>query len=163
MQDLIPHEVFRAIQEYLRERTAHAERGWHAGAEDEDTLTGDFGGSLRTSEWIESTQNGVLWQWRVNYKKIRGKVNCRNYYIHGGEPRFDYSANFDAVAFFIDTLEFVFATSDLIEAGWDVMAWSGIATTMSHPFARCRVNYAANLYKLRSFLQGPAVTSSAAK
>jgi hypothetical protein len=45
-------------------------------------------------------------------------VNCRNHYVHGSAPRFDYNRNFDIVAFFIDTLEFVFATSDLIEAGW---------------------------------------------
>jgi hypothetical protein len=50
-------------------------------------------------------------------------VNCRNYYVHGGEPRLDYNREFGAVIFFTDTLEFVFAASDLIEAGWDFQAW----------------------------------------
>jgi hypothetical protein len=48
VRDVIPESVFRAIQEYLRERTAFAEQGWTAGEDDEDTLTGDFGASLRT-------------------------------------------------------------------------------------------------------------------
>lgn len=62
-------------------------------------------------------------------------VNCRNHYVHGSEPRLDYSENFGIVSFFTDTLEFVFAASDLVEAGWDLKAWSQQDTTMSHPFA----------------------------
>lgn len=73
MQDVIPVGVFEAIQEHLRERTAHAELGWEAGADEEDTLTGDFCGSLRTRGWIESTEDRVHWQWRVTYKKFRGR------------------------------------------------------------------------------------------
>ena len=79
-------------------------------------------------------------------------VNCRNYYVHGSERRIDYNGNFDAVTFFIDTLEFVFAASDLIEAGWDVKAWSNVATTMSHPFARFRLTYAKRLQELNALL-----------
>lgn len=79
-------------------------------------------------------------------------VNCRNHYVHGGEPIFDYSNEFDVVIFFTDTLEFVFAASDLIEAGWDVRVWSEIPTSMSHPFGRYRVSYAENLRKLQSLL-----------
>jgi hypothetical protein len=80
-------------------------------------------------------------------------VNCRNYYVHGSKPRFDYSRNFDAVTFFIDALEFVFAASDLIEAGWNVETWSKRLTTMSHPFARFKVSYAARLKMLRVLLK----------
>jgi hypothetical protein len=79
-------------------------------------------------------------------------VNCRNHYVHGSDPRFDYSSNFDAVVFFTDTLEFVFAASDLIEAGWDVKAWSKSNTTMSHPFATYRVTYEKNLQKLKKLI-----------
>lgn len=77
-------------------------------------------------------------------------VNCRNHYVHGSDPCFDYSSNFDAVVFFTDTLEFIFAASDLIEAGWDVKAWSEMHTTMTHPFAQYRVNYIENLQKLKN-------------
>jgi hypothetical protein len=79
-------------------------------------------------------------------------VNCRNFYVHGGNASFDYNANFDAVTFFTDTLEFVFAASDLVEAGWDVKAWSNTATTMSHPFARYRINYKKQLEDLKALL-----------
>jgi hypothetical protein len=83
-------------------------------------------------------------------------VNCRSYYVHGGDPRFDYSGNFNAVVFFIDTLEFVFAASDLIESGWNVRAWSEIPTCMSHPFGRYRVNYIPSLQNLKALLPLPA-------
>jgi hypothetical protein len=79
-------------------------------------------------------------------------VNCRNHYVHGSEPRFDYNRNFDAVIFFTETLEFVFATSDLIEAGWDVTTWSRRGTTMTHPFSRYLVNYPSQLQMLKNLL-----------
>jgi hypothetical protein len=45
-------------------------------------------------------------------------VNCRNYFVHGGKQDIDYSNNYPIIWFFVDTLEFVFGVSDLIEAGW---------------------------------------------
>ena len=79
-------------------------------------------------------------------------VNCRNFYVHGTDASFDYEAHFDAVTFFTDTLEFVFAASDLVEAGWDVKTWSNLGTTMSHRFARYRINYALQLQALKALL-----------
>ncbi|HTV59434.1 MAG TPA: HEPN domain-containing protein [Verrucomicrobiae bacterium] len=79
-------------------------------------------------------------------------VNCRNHYVHGTEPRFDYNANFHMVTLFTDTLEFVFAASDLIEAGWDAKKWSSAGTVMSHPFARFRINFAKQLEQLKGLL-----------
>jgi hypothetical protein len=82
-------------------------------------------------------------------------VNCRNYYVHGSESPFDYDRNFNAVIFFIDTLEFVFAASDLIEAGWDIRSWIQRGTTMSHPFGRYRVSYPIALNHLKDLLRKP--------
>jgi len=79
-------------------------------------------------------------------------VNCRNHYVHGGPPRFDYNGNFAAVVFFTETLEFVFGASDLIDAGWDIRSWILQGTTMSHPFGRYRANYSLALANLRSLL-----------
>ncbi len=79
-------------------------------------------------------------------------VNCRNFFVHGGKPRFDYDANPTCFSFLVDTLEFVFATSDLIEAGWDVKTWSTIPSGMSHPFGGFRVDYRAKLTKLKALL-----------
>ncbi|HEV2500131.1 MAG TPA: HEPN domain-containing protein [Terriglobia bacterium] len=80
-------------------------------------------------------------------------VNCRNYYVHGGESRFDYENHPELRSFFTDTLEFVFAASDLVEAGWDMKAWCATPTVMSHPFNRYRIGYKENLCKLRSVLE----------
>lgn len=86
------------------------------------------------------------------FKVTDAAVDCRNHYVHGSKPLFDYSKDFAAVIFFIDTLEFIFATSDLIEAGWDVKAWCESSMTMSHPFTRYRATYVENLQKLRCYL-----------
>ena len=43
-------------------------------------------------------------------------VDCRNYYVHGTRPKFDYESNLDQVMFFTNVLEFVFAISDLIRS-----------------------------------------------
>lgn len=46
-------------------------------------------------------------------------VDCRNYYVHGGNKKLDYQENFEIVMFFIDSLEFIYVVSELIELGWD--------------------------------------------
>ncbi|MGI2207966.1 HEPN domain-containing protein [Shewanella baltica] len=50
-------------------------------------------------------------------------VDCRNYFVHGSNKKFDYDLHFDMVNFFIDTLEFIFVVSDLIECGWKIDDW----------------------------------------
>ena len=79
-------------------------------------------------------------------------VNCRNFYVHGSEPRFDYESNAAAISFFIDTLEFVFGASDLIEAGWNIRSWIQHGTSATHPFGRYRANYPLALPKLKALL-----------
>jgi hypothetical protein len=79
-------------------------------------------------------------------------VNCRNYYVHGRGPRFQYGSHLEVCNFFTNTLEFLFAASDLIEAGWDVKAWCETPTSMSHPFGRYRVGYLENLRRLKSLI-----------
>jgi hypothetical protein len=79
-------------------------------------------------------------------------VNCRNHYVHGGPPRFDYNVNFAAVMFFIDTLEFVFGASDLIDAGWDIRSWILQGTAMSHRFGRYSASYSLALANLKALL-----------
>ena len=79
-------------------------------------------------------------------------INCRNYYVHGSETNIDYSRNTDRVTFFTDTLEFVFAASDLVESGWDIGAWSNHGTTLSHPFGQYLVTYPKELCALKELL-----------
>jgi hypothetical protein len=80
-------------------------------------------------------------------------VNCRNFYVHGSKGAFDYERNFDMVVFFTNSLEFVFAGSDLIEAGWDFKRWLKQGSSMTHPFGRYKVVYRASLNRLSSLLQ----------
>jgi hypothetical protein len=79
-------------------------------------------------------------------------VNCRNHYVHGGEAPFDYSKDFDSVLFFTDTLEFVFAVSDLIESGWDIRGWLEGHIKYHHPFGRYRQGYPQYLKHLKFML-----------
>jgi hypothetical protein len=62
-------------------------------------------------------------------------VKCRNHYVHGSEPSFDYRGEGrDLPTFFTDALEFIFGASELIEAGWGMQAWK-LRGTGEHPFA----------------------------
>jgi hypothetical protein len=71
-------------------------------------------------------------------------VNCRNHYVHGSRAKINYRDHFfETVSFFTDTLEFVFAASDLIEAGWDITSWLQQGTTGSHPFGTYCTYYTA--------------------
>jgi hypothetical protein len=79
-------------------------------------------------------------------------VNCRNYYVHGTPGRIDYSGNFRVFVFLTDTLEFVFAVSDLIESGWDIEKWINRVSPISHPFSIYMMNYKGNLMELNKLL-----------
>lgn len=79
-------------------------------------------------------------------------IDCRNYYVHGLVAKIDYSKHFYQVQFFTDTLEFVFAASDLVESGWDITAWTKQGSTLSHPFGQYHVNYARQLSELKKLL-----------
>jgi hypothetical protein len=79
-------------------------------------------------------------------------IDCRNHYVHGGPPKINYSQDPDLVNFFTDTLEFVFATSELLECGWDMRQFIEKGTTMSHPFGAYRVHYRERLDALRAVI-----------
>lgn len=80
-------------------------------------------------------------------------VNCRNHYVHGDSPKVAYRDHFfETVSFFTDTFEFVFAASDLIEAGWNITAWLQQGTTGTHPFGTYCSYYKDNLRALKPLL-----------
>jgi hypothetical protein len=80
-------------------------------------------------------------------------INCRNHYVHGGPAKIDYRANFlETVSFLTETLEFVFAASDLIEAGWGIKPWLQRGTSASHPFGTYYAYYRHNLQALKALL-----------
>ncbi len=47
----------------------HAEEGWENSNQDEDTITGDFLGNLRSKGWIELNKFG----YKLTYNKFRGR------------------------------------------------------------------------------------------
>ena len=64
---------------------------------------------------------------------VNQAVDCRNYFVHGSRRNLDYGSHPDLRVFFTDTLEFLFAASEMLEAGWNIEEWLS-RTSISHPF-----------------------------
>lgn len=75
-------------------------------------------------------------------------VKCRNHFVHGGSD-FDYPTLHSSLAFFIETLEFIFAASDLIQSGWEGSDWNQRPHTSGHWFTRFRAHYPIELERLK--------------
>lgn len=76
-------------------------------------------------------------------------VDCRNFYVHGTVDKIDWGKHSKFVPFFTDTLEFIFAASDLVDAGWEINAWVRRESVLSHPFGQYRHDYSQQLDKLK--------------
>jgi len=76
-------------------------------------------------------------------------VKCRNFFVHGSSDDIDYPKVDLLVPFLTDALEFIFAASDFIEAGWDAQRWNSDAHGWGHTFARFRSEYDMALAELR--------------
>lgn len=72
--DLLPTAVAEDIKRYLAQRAERSRMvSWNSSAADEDALTGDLFGQLRTSTVREKLVDGRLYQWRVDYTKLIGR------------------------------------------------------------------------------------------
>ena len=80
-------------------------------------------------------------------------IACRNHFVHGGSDRFDFEAAEPFLPLLTDSLEFVFAASDLIEAGWDAAQWSGEPHGTGHSFARFRWGYKETVALLKQAME----------
>lgn len=78
-------------------------------------------------------------------------IDCRNYFVHGSKAKIDYSTHSSQVIFFTDTLEFIFAASDLLESGWDMARWI-TSHSNSHPFSRYCFSYQHRLSELKALI-----------
>ena len=68
-------------------------------------------------------------------------VNCRNHYVHGTCYGIDYEKE-SIWGFLLETLEFVFVVSCLIDAGWKIQArYERDGSLGNHPFDRYITNY----------------------
>lgn len=83
----------------------------------------------------------------------RTAVRYRNYFVHGSSDGLNVSTLEPLLSFLTDALEFIFAASDLIEAGWDAKAWSKDHYGSGHSFTRFRSEYKTALRELRTALE----------
>jgi len=81
-------------------------------------------------------------------------VRCRNFFVHGSSTDFDYQKIEPFVPFLTDALEFVFAASDFIDAGWDAKRREASLDGTGHSFARFRAGYDIQLTKLQQVTSG---------
>jgi ApeA N-terminal domain 1 len=63
-------------------------------------------------------------------------IDCRNFFVHGTKIKLSTAQIYEWLPFFTSTLEFVFAMSDLIEAGWSNGSWIANRNLGRHPFQR---------------------------
>lgn len=68
-------------------------------------------------------------------------IRARNYFVHGAEAKMSAEAVYDHAPFFTDTLEFVFAASELQMCGWDIARW------MKESFSTSRLKEYVYSYK----------------
>lgn len=79
-------------------------------------------------------------------------VDCRNHFVHGSKRKFDYINNFDMIIFFINTLEFIYGVSELIECGWKFDSWIA-KHPINHPFFMYMKTYKNHLMVLESLIK----------
>ena len=83
-------------------------------------------------------------------------VACRHYYVHGPNPekkkKIDYDKEEGICVFLMETLEFIFVASDLIEAGWKIRHWYENSFRMDHPFGLYLFRYKPRLERLKTLL-----------
>ncbi len=81
-------------------------------------------------------------------------VKCRNFFVHGSSDDIEYPKVEPLVPFLTDALEFIFAASDFIDAGWDAQRWNSDGHSWGHSFARFRSEYDMALAELRRATAG---------
>ncbi len=80
-------------------------------------------------------------------------VDARNYFVHGGDPKYDFTGALAGyLHFFTETFEFIFAASDLHDAGWPIENLAQNGTIQSHPFGRTLIAYGQYVHSLKALL-----------
>lgn len=85
----IPDQVFHAIREHVVTAVEHAESGYPSAQEEEDTITGELGGALRTKAtqlvYVTDGQVPGAWRWSITYSKFRSKARDATESIVGAD------------------------------------------------------------------------------
>ena len=83
---------------------------------------------------------------------IKTAVDCRNYIVHGSGSPVIRRIAYPHLSFFVDSLEFIFAASDLIDLGWDIARWCKRDKLRKHPFDLYLAEYGDNCASLKRAL-----------
>ncbi|MEJ7926381.1 HEPN domain-containing protein, partial [Sphingobium sp. AN641] len=81
-------------------------------------------------------------------------VKCRNHYVHGSPASISYAEHPDIRVFLTRVLEFIFAASDLLDAGWDIQQWRSQGSVGAHPFNDVLLEWSQQTEKLRLLREG---------
>ncbi|MEZ8437891.1 HEPN domain-containing protein [Vibrio splendidus] len=87
---------------------------------------------------------------------VNNAVDSRNYFVHGGKCKLDHEKNSQIVNFYIDTLEFIFVVSDLLECGWDIDTWKASRCT-NHRIGTYLCSYSFYLRLFKEAIEKPQV------
>jgi hypothetical protein len=119
-----------------------------------------------------SLTDKVLHRWKMASKDtphlfeemdyvLKLAVKSRNHFVHGPSDGFAYDQAAPFLSFFTDALEFVFAFSDFVEAGWDASHWERRNYSNGHMFSRFRWMYPQVIPRLKAAMEtdvgGPKV------
>src|SRR5438128_2509012 len=71
----LPEQVLRSIRDHVIHIQAQFKTFYESASEDEDTLTGDFLGHLRSTQTVttDNPEIGRTWVWKIRYTKLRGR------------------------------------------------------------------------------------------
>lgn len=83
----------------------------------------------------------------------KAAVKLRNIFVHGGFDEAELVALNEHTAFLTETLEFIFAASDLVQAGWDPSRWLEDYHGWGHSFSRYRQRYKEDVGPLKRTLE----------
>jgi hypothetical protein len=93
----IPREVRAAIAAHIEAATARAVDGFLSAHEDEDTLTGELGSSLRTGTHTVNVVGDEIngpWKWSIRYSKFRGRGFEATESLLGADGIFELTLNY---------------------------------------------------------------------
>ncbi|NTW88364.1 MAG: J domain-containing protein [Desulfobulbaceae bacterium] len=85
----IPRQVLQSIREHIDTAVKHAESGYSSAQEEEDTITGELCGALRTKgvKVVEVNDEEIRgpWRWSITYSKFRSKAKHATESILGAD------------------------------------------------------------------------------
>ncbi len=122
MFDLLPVDVFPRCKQSLKQRARHRS----------SLVTKVIGTDLPDLDYVTDAA-----------------IELRHLYVHGAERNPKRPALVGSTPFLIDTLEFIFCTSDLVELGWDILSWHQKRKMGGHPFCDYLYGYSRELAELK--------------